>query len=95
MSALAKMAVGFCPVGFCPVGFCPSGLLSQWAFVRSPLEASGGSIHVSISCTCIYPYKPGVFLWDIGKQNSPGCDDAKRGVPSGAILFAYTNFIEN
>ena len=23
-------------VGFCPVGFCPSGLLSQWAFVRSP-----------------------------------------------------------
>ena len=28
------------------------------------------------------------FLWDIGKQNSPRCDAAKRGVPSGAILFA-------
>ena len=23
-------------MGYCPVGFCPSGLLSQWAFVRSP-----------------------------------------------------------
>ena len=34
------------------------------------------------------------FLWDIGKQNSPRCDAAKRGVPSGAILFAYMNFIE-
>ena len=34
------------------------------------------------------------FLWDIGKQNSPRCDAAKRGVPSGALLFAYINFIE-
>ena len=40
------------------------------------------------------------FLWDIGKQNilckqnSPRCDDAKRGVTSGAILFAQRNFIE-
>ena len=28
------------------------------------------------------------LLWDIGKQNSPRCDAAERGVPSGAILFA-------
>ena len=28
------------------------------------------------------------FLWDKGKQNSSRCDAAKRGVPSGAILFA-------
>ena len=28
------------------------------------------------------------FLWDIGKQCSPGCDAAERGVPSGATLFA-------
>ena len=28
------------------------------------------------------------FLWDIGKQHSPRCDAAERGVPSGAILFA-------
>ena len=28
------------------------------------------------------------LLWDIGEQNSPRCDAAKRGVPSGAILFA-------
>ena len=34
------------------------------------------------------------FLWDIGKQNSPRCDAAERGIPSGAILFAWRNFIE-
>ena len=34
------------------------------------------------------------FLWDIGKQNSPRCDAAKRGVPSGDILFDYMIFIE-
>ena len=27
------------------------------------------------------------FLWDIGKQYSPRCDAAERGVP-GAILLA-------
>ena len=36
-----------------------------------------------------------VILWDIGKQHSPRCDAAERGVPSGAILFAQRNFIEN
>ena len=34
------------------------------------------------------------FLWDIGKQYSPRCDAAERGVPSGAILFAKRNIIE-
>ena len=34
------------------------------------------------------------LLWDIGKQNSPRCDAAERGVPSAAILFAQRNFIE-
>ena len=34
------------------------------------------------------------LLWDIGKQNSPACDAAERGVPSGAILFAERIFIE-
>ena len=34
------------------------------------------------------------LLWDIGKQHSPRCDAAERGVPSGAILFAYRNFFE-
>ena len=28
-------------------------------------------------------------LWDIGKQYSPRCDGAERGLPSGTILFAY------
>ena len=32
------------------------------------------------------------FLLEIGKQHSPRCDAAKRGVPSGAILFAYRGF---
>ena len=27
------------------------------------------------------------LLWDIGKQNSPRCDDAERGVSSEAIMF--------
>ena len=40
------------------------------------------------------PYKHCVFLCDIGKQNSPRCDATKRGVPSGAILFADINFID-
>ena len=35
------------------------------------------------------------FLWDISKQHSPRCDAAERGVPSGAILIAHRNFIEN
>ena len=39
-------------------------------------------------------YKPASFLWDIGKQHSLICDAAERGVPSGAILFAQSNFIE-
>ena len=34
------------------------------------------------------------LLWDKGKQYSPRWDAAKRGVPSGAILFAQRNFIE-
>ena len=37
----------------------------------------------------INSYKRGVLSLDIVKQNSPWCDAAKRGVPSGAILFAY------
>ena len=35
------------------------------------------------------------LLWDLGKQNSPRCDAAERGVPSGAILFARRIFIKN
>ena len=35
------------------------------------------------------------LLWDIRKQNNPRCDAAECGVPSGAILFAKSNFVEN
>ena len=37
---------------------------------------------------------PACLLWDIGKQHSPRCDATERGVPSGAILYAWRNFIE-
>ena len=40
-------------------------------------------------------YKPGVIFMGIGKQYRQRYDAAERGVPSGAILFAQTNFIEN
>ena len=39
--------------------------------------------------------KPTSFLWDIGEQNSPRCDAAKRGVPPWAILFAYIFLSKN
>ena len=35
------------------------------------------------------------FLWDIGKQNSPRCDAAERGVPSGPFLFAFNREISS
>ena len=34
------------------------------------------------------------LLWDIGKQHSPRCDAAERGVPPATILFAKRIFIE-
>ena len=52
--------------------------LNRLTLARTPLT------HISLAS----------FLWDIGKYNSPRCDTAKRGVPSGAILFAYVIFIE-
>ena len=46
-------------------------------------------------CCCILTHLSlASLLWDIGKQHSPRCDAAERGVPSGAILFAYRNFIK-
>ena len=35
-----------------------------------------------------------ITIWGIGKQHSPRCDVAERGVPSGAIMFAQRNFTE-
>ena len=50
------------------------------------------NLNVSISECNIYVYLTLLslvsFLWDIGKQYSPRCDAAERGIPSGAILFA-------
>ena len=44
--------------------------------------------------TCLTHISLFVILWDIGKQHSPGCEAAERGVPSGAILFAYRKFLK-
>ena len=43
-----------------------------------------------VSCLLmLYSFKPGIFfLLNIGKQYSPRCDAAERGIQSGAILFA-------
>ena len=46
------------------------------------------------SFMCLTHISLASFLLDIGKQNSPRCDAAKRGVPSGTILFAYRILIE-
>ena len=53
-----------------------------------------GNHHRNISVQILTHISLASFLWDIGKQNSPRCDAEKRGVPSGAILFAYMIFIE-
>ena len=48
----------------------------------------------SFASTLLTHIRLASLLWHKGKQNSPRCDAAKRGVPSGAILFAWRNFIE-
>ena len=64
----------------CEASF-PTGTMDPWVGISlSPLDTNDG-----FSLT---PISLGSFLWDIGKQNSPRCDAAKRGVPSRAILFA-------
>ena len=45
-------------------------------------------IILDVTYTYLTHLSLGSLLWDIGKQNSPRCDAAERGVPSGAILFA-------
>ena len=40
------------------------------------------------------PISQASLLGDISKQYSPRCDATERGVPSGAIQFAWRIFIE-
>ena len=61
--------------------------LHRWVRVRHGWKPCVGThilTHISLA-SC---------LWDIGKQYSPRCDAPEYGVPSGAILFAYRNFIK-
>ena len=59
-------------------------------FIAVKMTISSGSSFYLLNSERVNPYtcKPDVPLWDIYKQNKPRCDAAKRGVPSGAILFA-------
>ena len=70
-------------------------------------EHSDQSLHCSVIVSIFYNhYGRGIyifnyyqkslvlFLWDIGKQNCLKCEAAKCGVSSGAIPFAFMNFIE-
>ena len=53
-------------------------------------------IQPAVYCTGVLPHiSLASFLWDKGKRNSLRCDTAICGVPSWAILFAYTKSIEN
>ena len=57
-------------------------------------QISGERLQDHCSSGCLTHLSLASFLWDIGKEHCPRCDTAERGVPSGAILFAYRNFIE-
>ena len=54
--------------------------------ITDPYDLKNRTICFSVSFTHI---SLASFLWDIGKQNSPRWDAAKRGVSSGAIPFAF------
>ena len=64
--------------------------------LKAPLNPGPeGAVDTNDWCiNTINPYKHGVLLRGMGKQNSPRCHVAKRGIPSGAILFAYLIFTE-
>ena len=62
---------------------CASLILVTTPYLNT-LYADEKKTHISLAS----------LLWDKGKQNSPRCDAAERGLPSGAILFAQRNFIE-
>ena len=61
------------------------------SFVLRMYAVSGSNERFSLKLTRL---SLASLLWDIGKQNSPRCDAAERGVSSGAIPFAYRNFIK-
>ena len=49
---------------------------------------AGAEAKLTLMCNILTHLNLASYLLDIGKQNSPRCDAAERGVPSGAILFA-------
>ena len=63
-----------------------TAMKSDWSILKNAKLISNEILLTHLSLTSL--------LWDIGKQNSPRCEAAERGVPSGAILFAERIFIE-
>ena len=64
-------------------------LLSIIIFIQSALKLEFMSLDETLTHLSLASH-----LWDIGKHYSHRCDAAERGIPSGAILFAYRNFIK-
>ena len=64
--------------------------LYAWSlFVAGLVGHSGNTFSRDWVQIVVLPYiSLEFFLLDIGKQSSSRCDAAKRGVPSGIILFA-------
>ena len=72
----------------------PIIIINLWAKLQRSIGASKFNLVQNFYNPRLTHLSLASFLWDIGKQNSTRCDAAKRGVPSGATLFAYRVFIE-
>ena len=76
------------------IGFLMMWLKLQFSRIRILLlefmlkSCTGGNIKINLIILLLTHLSLASLLWDIGKHNSPRCDAAERGVPSGAILFA-------
>ena len=75
-------------MGYCPVGFCPSGLLSQWAFVRSPSLRP-------LFCLMFEPLKTGftVHCYDLDATVILGVG-WKDGTPDKKLRTLISSFIK-
>ena len=68
--------------------------LNPNVFMSEEHSTRSCSVRIITVCTSLTRISLTSLLWDIGKQYSPRCDAAERGVLSWAILFAQRNFLE-
>ena len=89
----------FKPTAICSFCYYTGRLVSEllecfeYKFSRGATLKAQVDVVACVLCELIH-IRLASFLWDIGKQNNPRCDDAFCGVTSRAFLFAYMNFIE-